>query len=349
MTKLRYIFTALLLLCIVQSAQATDDTYRAALQPFTKDNHFDDPEWFNWGGSIIRGEDQRYYLFYSRWPRKYGFLSWLTHSEIAVASSDTPAGPWAYKYTALKERRGDNWDSVTAHNPKIKRFGDKYYLYYISTRSNLTEEELIKTAKGGYQHKNWPDLRNNQRTGVATSDKLTGPWLRPDKPMIEPSPPLHTLTVNPAITQMPDGRYLLMIKGDKFPRKGSPRIQAIAIGPSPTGPFTVQPKPAIADFDTEDASVWYDKTRKRYYANFHAHTHFGMITSTDGINWTKAKNYIFSPKGFQSVDSTTFKAERMERPSVFTNNQGIPQVFISSYRKENTTGIYTIPMLQIPK
>jgi len=325
--------------------QDQDDSYRPTLQTFTEDNHFEDSLWFNWGGSIIQGEDQRYYLFYSRWPRENGFLAWLTHSEIAVASSDTPSGPWNYEYTALEGRRGNFWDAVTAHNPKIKRFDGTYYLYYISTRSVLNEEQLLATAEGGYQHKNWSGLRNNQRTGVAVSNSISGPWKRAEKPMVEPVEPLYTLTVNPAVTSMPDGRYLLMIKGDKFPEKGSPRIQAVGIGESPAGPFGIQPEPAIKDFDTEDASLWNDKTRKRFYACFHAHTHFGMITSTDGISWDKAKHYLFSPKGFKSTTDSTFTAERMERPSVYTNDHGLPLVFISSYRKGNTTGIFTIPMI----
>ncbi|MEA3476740.1 MAG: glycoside hydrolase family protein [Bacteroidota bacterium] len=336
----------ILLLSTMASGQDEGDSYRPIFQAFTEDNHFEDSVWFNWGGSIIQGDDQLYYLFYSRWPRQYGFLAWLTHSEIAVASSGSPTGPWNYEYTALKGRRGDFWDAVTAHNPKIKRFGGTYYLYYSSTRSTLNEEQLLSAARGGYQHKYWAGLRNMQRTGVAVSDKIGGPWKRTDQPMVEPIEPLHTITVNPAVTSMPDGRYLLMVKGDKFPEKGSPRIQAVGIGETPSGPFEIQAKPAITDFDTEDASVWYDQTRRRFYACFHGHTHFGMITSTDGISWNKARQYLFSPKGFKSATGATFTAERMERPSVFTNDQGLPLVFISSYRKGNTTGIFTIPMIE---
>lgn len=324
------------------------DTYKPKLKPYTPQNHFTSKQYFNWGGSIVKGVDNQYYLFYSRWPRKNSFYAWLTHSQIAVATSKNPHGPWTYKYTALQGRRGNNWDAITAHNPKIKKFGNKYYLYYISTNisPNLTEQQLIDTAKVGYSHKNWPSLRNNQRTGVAIADKITGPWKRLDKPIINPSPPLHTLTVNPAITQKPDGNYLLMIKADKEPKKGSRRIQAIATSKTPVGPFKIHPKPAIRDFDTEDASIWFDKSKKQYYAIYHAHTHFGMITSADGLTWKKAKQNLFSPKSFTAKAGKPFKAQRMERPSVYTNDQGIPQVFISSYRKGNDTGIFTIPMKQ---
>ena len=322
------------------------DSYKLNIEPFAKKNHFTDPDWYNWGGSIVKGTDKSYYLFYSRWPRKFGFLSWLTHSEVAVASSKSPSGPWKYQYTALKGRKGKHWDAVTAHNPKIKKFGKKYYLYYISTKGDLTEKELQQTAKGGYRHKNWSPLRNAQRTGVAVSNNINGPWKRMKKALVEPTAPLYTITVNPAVTQMADGRYLLMVKGDKAPRPGAQRIQVVGISKSPTGPFKFEKKPAISDFDTEDASLWYDKTRHRYYAVFHAHTHYGMITSKDGINWSKASHYHVGPKSFKMTDGKTFKGQRMERPSVFCNSQGQPTVFISSYKKGNHTGILTTTVKQ---
>jgi len=330
---------------LIDEAKLTaNDTFAPKLKPITKDNHFEDTEWFNWGGSMIKGDDGKFYLFYSRWPRSIGFYAWLTHSEVAVATSDKPSGPWKYQYTALKSRGGKHWDAVTAHNPKIKKFGNYFYLYYISTKGDFSEKELLKTAKTGYRHKNWPKLRNAQRIGVARAKSLSGPWKRMSKPLIEPTKPLHTITVNPAVTQTPDGKYLMMIKGDKFPRPGSQRIQAIALADKPSGPFKVNPKPAINDFDTEDASIWYDTTRQRYYAIFHAHTYFGMITSENGELWSKAKQFVFSKKGFTLENNKTFKAERMERPSVYVDEKGVPKVFISSYRKGNNTGIYTIPL-----
>lgn len=192
----------------------------------------------SWTRVVIPGEDHRYYLFYSRWPREIGFLAWLTHSEIAVATSNSPTGPWEYACTALQGRRGRHWDAITAHNPKIKRFGNQYYLYYIGTSAELTESELIEAARGGYHHKHWSPLRSNQRTGVAVSSSLRGPWKRFDQPMVEPTPPLHTITVNPAITAMADGRFLLLMKGDKESVR-SQRIQAVGIGSSPTGPCAI--------------------------------------------------------------------------------------------------------------
>lgn len=325
--------------------EAPSDDFFIKLQPYVENNHFTSKEWFNWGGSIIKEAEGSYYLFYSRWPRKHGFLSWLTHSEIAVAHSTHASGPWNYRYTAIKGRGQGHWDAVTAHNPKIKKFGNTYYLYYISTRGNLTKQELIDTARGGYRHKNWGPLRNAQRVGVAISTSINGPWKRPGKALLEPKAPAHTITVNPAVTATADGKsYIMMFKGDKKPVR-SKRVQAIATGPTPAGPFAIQPKLAIADFDTEDASIWYDSTRKRYYAVFHAHKVFGLITSADGLNWKKATHFEFA-KAFPSAQGGVFRAGRLERPNVLTNAEGVPEVFIASYRKGNDTGIFTIPLKQ---
>ncbi|QQL45503.1 glycoside hydrolase family protein [Sulfuriroseicoccus oceanibius] len=315
----------------------------AQLQPITEANHFRDPDWYQWGGSILRGEDGGYWLFYSRWPKSHGFYAWLTDSEVAVARSDSPAGPWKYQYTALKGRGGAHWDAVTAHNPKIKHFDGRYYLYYISTVGDYSDDERKKIAKTGYSHPAWSKLRNAQRTGVAVADSPAGPWKRADSPIFEPTPPLHTIVVNPAIVQRKQGDYLLMVKGDREPRRGSPRIQAVAISDSPVGPFAVQPEPAIRDFDTEDASLWYDSKLDEYRAIYHAHSHYGVITSKDGVTWKGSKHAVYHPKRFRWEDGSVFTAHRIERPFIHLGEDGEPAVFLTSYFKAGHSAILTIP------
>ena len=39
------------------------------------------------------------------------------------------------------------------------------------------------------------------KTGVAVAPTINGPWTRMDQPLIEPSGPIPTLTVNPAIAR----------------------------------------------------------------------------------------------------------------------------------------------------
>jgi hypothetical protein len=56
-----------------------------------------------WGGSLVKGEDGLYHMFYSRWPNKPGWV-WVSHSEVAHAVSESPFGPCKFKDVALPVR-----------------------------------------------------------------------------------------------------------------------------------------------------------------------------------------------------------------------------------------------------
>ncbi|MCL6267102.1 alpha-L-fucosidase [Flagellimonas myxillae] len=334
------IFTFVLMVFFLRSqgmAQSRPDTlfFKDRLQPLSKENVFKTEGYYNWGGSIIKDKKGTYHLFYSRWKKEYTFTGWLTHSEIAHATSKSPAGPWKYKNTALTGRGGNYWDAITAHNPKIKYFEGKYYLYYISTHlgeQSYTEADLVETAQTGYTHPNWKVLRPNQRTGVAVSNTLNGPWTRMDKPIVEPSGPITTLTVNPAIDKGKDGKYYLIVKGDKPNETRFIRNQAIAVADTPSGPFTIQPKPVIDYLDTEDMSLWYDAKRNYFYGVFHAHSIIGMVSSQDGIHWKKATEYAVLPKKLQMPDGQELIPDRMERPFIYVEDNE-PRVLSLAVKK----------------
>ncbi|MDN3688544.1 glycoside hydrolase family protein [Cyclobacterium jeungdonense] len=355
MNKKLFIFSAIagILMGMHVSAQTQKNPLilKDRLQPLTEKNIFKTDDYFNWCSSIIKGEDGKYHLFYSRWPKKYTFLSWLTHSEVAHAIADNPSGPWEYKETVLKSRGPGHWDAITAHNPKIKKFGDTYYLYYISTNlgdKTYTDEELIETARVGYSHPNWKEhLRPNQRTGVAVAKSLNGPWTRMDQPLLEPSGPISTLTVNPAIAQGEDGKYYLIVKGDKPNDSGFTRNQAVAIADSPTGPFEIQSTAVIDDMDTEDMSVWYDHRRNRFYGIFHAHSFIGMIQSTDGINWSEATPFEIQKKRIPIVDGPALIPDRMERPFLY-QEAGEPKVLSMAIKMGDEAYIVFVPVQQNP-
>jgi len=312
------------------------------------DNIFKTDGYFNWGSSIIKEREGKYHLFYSRWKKQYGFHGWLTHSEIAHATSKNPVGPWKYKETVLSGSGNGNWDAITAHNPKIKYFEGKYYLYYIATNMGgraYSDNELVETAKTGYNHPNWKILRPNQRTGVAVSNSLKGPWRRMDKPLLEPSGPITTLTVNPAIDKGVDGKYYLIVKGDKPNEKRFIRNQVVAVGEHPDGPFEVQEKPVIDYMDTEDMSIWYDKNRGRFYGVFHAHNYIGLVTSVNGAEWEKANEFVLKNKEILLEDGTVINPDRMERPFVYQEN-GQPIVLSVAVKKGDESFNVFIPIIK---
>jgi len=348
--RLQTCFFVLLLFCFFghSNAQSKPDTFffKDRMQPISSDNVFKTEGYYNWGASIIKGKKGIYHLFYSRWKKDYKFTGWLTHSEIAHATSRSPQGPWKFKNTVLTGRGMGHWDAITAHNPKIKYFDGKYYLYYISTNlgdKSYSEKELIETAHIGYTHSNWKILRPNQRTGVAVSNSINGPWTRMEKPIIEPSGPITTLTVNPAIDEGKDGRYYLIVKGDKPNEKRFIRNQAIAISESPLGPFEMQPNPVIDYLDTEDMSMWYDTKRDYFYGTFHAHSMIGMISSADGVNWKKASEYVLMPKKIPRVDGQEIVPDRMERPFVYVQGNE-PRVLSMAVKKDDESYTVFVPI-----
>ncbi|MCM4155773.1 glycoside hydrolase family protein [Gramella sp. AN32] len=314
------------------------------IKPLKKEGVFRDTLYYNWGGSVIKDKKGKYHLFYSRWKREYTFNAWLTFSEIAHAVSETPTGPWKYKETILKGKDNGNWDEITAHNPKIKYFNGNYYLYYIATNlggEEYTHRDLISLSTASLKNKKRGILRKNQRTGVAVSKSINGPWKRMDKALIEPSGPIETIAVNPAISQGKDGKYYLIVKGDKPNEKKFIRNQAIAVSNSPTGPFTIQPNPVIGNLDTEDVSMWYDTKQNKFYAVFHAHSYIGLMMSIDGVNWEKAKNYKITSKRILLEDGSFLLPNRMERPFVYLENNN-PAVLCLAIKRGNDS--YTIFM-----
>lgn len=337
------IFTSQIL--FAQSPQ--DDLYLYdKITTVSPDNIFKTEGYYNWGSSIIKGKDGKYHLFYSRWKKEYTFSGWLTHSEVAHAISDQPTGPWKYLETALAGRGNGHWDAVTAHNPKIKYFEGQYYLYYISTNLGdqvYTEKDLIATHGKSLADKTRRALRQNQRTGVAVAPSLNGPWTRKPTPLIEPAGPITTLTVNPAIDKGADGRYYLVIKGDKPNETRFIRNQAIAVSDHPDGPFEIQDKAVIDDLDTEDMSIWYDQSRKRFYGVFHAHQYIGLITSRDGINWEKATEYFLKDKKIKKQDGNLILPDRMERPFVFIED-GLPKALSLAVKKGNESYTVFLPI-----
>ena len=277
----------------------------AMIQPLAEDGVFRDEGFYCWGPNVIKGKDDRYCMVYSRWPKRTQSRGWLTDSEIALAVADQAGGPYTHLKVLLRGRGPGHWDEMMAHNPKLKRFGDRYYLYHISSRRGPSRGHI----------------RDSQCIGVAVAETVTGPYQRFDAPILAPSEPIHNVAVNPGITQMTDGRYLLIVKGDVAPKKPEERmpqrIQALALADSPIGPFHLLDQPAIADIDTEDASIWYDAGREMYYAVFHAHTYIGLIASEDGITWSRAKHYKVTEKRVAMKDGSVLWSDRLERPSVF--------------------------------
>lgn len=228
----------------------------AMMQPLPGTATLKDDGYFVWGGSVVKGGDGLYHLFYARWPKESGFQGWASHSEIAHAVAPSVSGPWTRKGAALPKRGAEFWDGMCTHNPCIRKFGGRYYLYYMG---NTGDGKIVQ----GLNMKH----RNNQRIGVAVADSPDGPWKRSDRPLVDVSPdkgaPDSLMTSNPAVTQRPDGTYLMVYKAvgrkGKLPF-GGPVVHLAATSSSPTGPFAKNLTPIFTDgksmFPAEDPCLF---------------------------------------------------------------------------------------------
>lgn len=328
------------------------------------------PDTFVWGGSPIKTDD-RYYLFFNAWESgeqipKFSD-SWVLYSKIGVAVSDKPDRNFKKLELFLKGRNheGDStaWDAQIATNPHIKKFNDKYYLYYVSS----VDPGNLPPGDPGAQLSKRDRVQQNQKIGVVVFDSieelLAGNYTRSEQPLlsprtrvkkdnvVNPSPagtiaqPDNLIVVNPAVVYRPsDGKYLLYFKGNMYDPHWR-GVHGVAIGNAPDGPFTATDH-FVFDIDdgtgekvsAEDPYVWYHKRDKSFYAVVKDFTGkltrsepgLAMLCSEDGIDWRLAEQSLFMKKELVLQDGTRLKVDRLERPQLLLDESGDPIVLYAA-------------------
>lgn len=337
----------LLTLLIMISCQGQSETkeqisFKGKFLPVSRSSVMERDDYYTWGASPIKGDDGKYHVFYSRWKKDKGFLAWLTHSEVAHATSSSPVGPFEFQDVALTASDPNRWDGYNIHNPLIKKFGDKYYLYYTGNTGD---------GVATYTSFNWSH-RNSQRIGVAVASSPSGPWTRFDKPIIDTSPEEDAhdalMVANPAITEMKDGRYLLIYKAVAKQRKlpgGGPVCHLYAISDSPTGPFKKYNIPIFTAegsiFPAEDPYIWLQDGR--YYAivkDMHGcFTNMGkslaLFCSENGTDWSPADEPLVSKLEIVWEDGECTKYSHLERPQLLFEDGKPSAIFLAADQMDN--------------
>jgi len=328
------------------------------------------PDTFVWGGSPVQ-IDKKYYLFFSAWesgPDVPPFSqSWVLNSKIGVAVSDSPHGNFKSLGIFLKgrESQGDStaWDARMVHNPLIKSFNGKYYLYHIGSRDPGKPEDSEPGAALSKRNR----VQQNQNIGViefeSVDELLNGDFQRSEtsllsprtrvKPdnVINPSPegtvakPDNLIVVNPAVVQRPsDGKYLLFFKGNIYD-PGWRGVHGVAIGETPAGPFSATDQ-FVFDVDdgtgekvsAEDPYVWFHRKDSCFYAVVKDFTGkltrsepgLALLKSEDGLEWNPAENPLFMKKELLLKDGTTLKVDRLERPQLLLDENDDPMVLYAA-------------------
>lgn len=259
----------------------------------------EDSDHFVWGGSVVKGDDGRYHMFYSLFdagPDLPPFQdAWLLSSKIAHAVSDRADGGFLFQKVILRgaaeEGLPEAWDAQSVHNPHIRRFEGAYYLYYSGSRDPGPQPE----GSPGERLRKRDRIQQMQQIGVIAcqnlEDLVAGNFERPTAPLlsprtrakagnvIDPSPPGtqagpdNLIVVNPSVVRRPsDGKYLLYFKGNFYDPNWR-GVHGVAIGEAPTGPFQAldifvfevrTPEGKIAS--AEDPFVWHDPRANTFYA-----------------------------------------------------------------------------------
>lgn len=242
------------------------------VEPLSIQGSFKMKDHIVWGGSVIKHENGKYYMFVSIYPDSIGRNSWITISKVALAVSDKPEGPYSFKKVVLPYRDKKYWDGGMTHNPTIREYNGIYYLFYMGTTYDFERPTDDLSNKDPRFHEAFA----NQRIGIATAKNLDGPWKRYDKPIIEPRAGHWdlTMTTNPAPVIHEDGSVTLIYKSTNmfFPERlhkhskdGLPRfIMGVAHADHPFGEYKrlgnddglIKIEGKLSSL--EDPFVWYD-------------------------------------------------------------------------------------------
>jgi len=295
--------------------------------PLEQDHYLLDTAYNIWCGSVVQAGDKKYYMVYSRWPRAKGHEGWITHSELALAVSEKPAGPYKHVKVVFPARGSSYWDGICTHNPVFLYHKGKYYLVYMGATGPAPDKPVVPYSP------EWYVYRNSQRIGVAMADHPEGPWTRFDKPILEPSldpgSPDAMMVSNPAIA-INDHDSVVMVykqveKNDNF-RGGRVRF-GVAFASSLLGPYQKHPEPIFQSGDpadtnvwmlAEDPFIWYQQNK--YYAvvrdvtgRFTGEKGLALFSSFDAKHWNPSPNPKFLPLQISWSDGKRLD-DKLERP-----------------------------------
>jgi len=305
---------------------------------------FAQEDYWVWGSSVIKGDDGKYHMFVSRWPKFLPFHpGWMVASEIVHAVSDTPEGPYEFVDVALPARGPEYWDGRATHNPQILKYGDTYVLIYTGSTNpfdDITNPDTLTLASAFTAV-----ARANKRIGMATSKSPYGPWERRDEPILDVRPGTFYsfLTSNPAPWINEDGSVTMLFKSraykEDYPFQTSMMI-GVAEAPSIDGPFEVVGDEPVFGIDKmgeiEDPFLWKDESGYHMLAKDQRGTitgnrHAGILAhSKDGIHWVLDEEPLSYTREVRWSDGQTKVMGQMERVFGLIEDGQITHLFFAT-------------------
>jgi len=336
------------------------------IYPASEKNGFTMDGYWVWCGSVVKGEDNRYHMFASRWRKTLPMHpGWLLESEVVRASSDTPDGVFRFEEVVLPSRGAEFWDGRSTHNPHIIKYRDKYVLYYMGSTHPFPD-----VAEGEEITSRDPRVitaRANKRIGVAISDSVFGPWKRLPEPVLGTRPEFfdNFLVSNPAPCITPDEKIILIYKSRSYQERPYPEflhgkmLFGIAVADAPWEKHTpVLDKPLFDEegYEMEDPFVWHDGTcyhlmAKDMNGRICGEKLSGVHAISDnGIDWKFDMGRLFYSRNLLFEDGKKWELGNMERPFIlFENKKPVCAYFAVSDGKDgmgfaNCTRTWNMPL-----
>ena len=325
--------------------------FRHRMRPAPVGGGFALPDYWVWCGSPIRGDDGRYHLFASRWPRTLSFAHWAVSSQIVRASANRPEGPYRFEETVLPPRGPGYFDGRVTHNPAIVRAGDVFLLFYMGATFDGPDPTPDDPAE--QPSARWQQSWHNKRIGLATAKSVLGPWTRPDRPALDVRPGAWdaVITSNPAPCVCPDGRILLLYKST--PDRHDPRDGAFrgrfhlggAMAARWDRPFQRISDAPLLRFDHPDAHVedpfcWHDGAgfraiMKDMTGAIGGEPQAGIAAeSADGRSWRLADPPQAYSRTVRWSDGRTTRPAKLERPQILFEDGRPTHLFFATCDSE---------------
>ncbi len=169
----------------------------------------------SWGGSVIKGADNRYHMFASEFANHCGLMSWGSNSYIVHAVSESPAGPYRRLGVAVP-----GW----AHNPAVLGTADgTFHLWHIGNGDGMAHPRNCsngttppsasptvavtppKCEAGHY-------VRCNSSITIHSASSLAGPWTG-SRAWVTINAG-HLSNLNPAPMALSNGSMVLLINDE---------------------------------------------------------------------------------------------------------------------------------------
>jgi hypothetical protein len=225
----------------------------------------------SWGGSVLR-HDGKYYMAAAEMANGCTLGQWQTNSQVALAVSDTPEGPYVKQAVPVPP-----W----THNPQVIRAADGTFLIFALGNGTLSPHGPVKQCAGAEAHARRalgpaPPPRDaedtNQTVGftIHFASSLAGPWraLNATIPNFRTADNMNNW--NPAPVGLPDGRVRIMVHTDPAPWAGEVIVEA----KDWRGPYRRITGDVMAYCSKcqEDPFMWVDK-RGHWHALLHKARH----------------------------------------------------------------------------